>query len=257
METNFHTHTRRCGHASGEDRDYVESAIRSGIKVLGFSDHSPYFFDGSYYSTFRMKREETEGYVNSVLALRKEYAADIDIKLGFETEYYPKYFEKLIEFYSQFPVDYIIMGQHCLLNETEGLYSAAQHKDPAKLKLYVDQVIEGLKTGCFTYLAHPDLFNFTGDRSIWREEYGRLCEGTKALDIPLEINLLGMREGRHYPTKEFFEIAAEHGCDVITGCDAHSPKVVCDTKSEALADSWCSELGLNRVEYPKLRRPVL
>ena len=73
LTTNFHTHTTRCNHAAGEDRQYVEEAIKGGLKVLGFSDHSPYFFSGDYYSTFRMKREQVLGYVDSILALKKEY----------------------------------------------------------------------------------------------------------------------------------------------------------------------------------------
>ena len=77
LTTNFHTHTTRCNHAVGEDRQYVEEAIKGGLKVLGFSDHSPYFFSGDYYSTFRMKREQVPGYVDSILALKKEYKDDI------------------------------------------------------------------------------------------------------------------------------------------------------------------------------------
>ena len=67
---NFHTHTSRCHHAVGEDREYVEAAIARGIKTLGFSDHSPYLFDGDYYSHFRMRPEEFEGYIKSLLSLR-------------------------------------------------------------------------------------------------------------------------------------------------------------------------------------------
>ena len=37
---NYHTHTKRCHHACGEDREYVEAAIESGLKILGFSDHT-------------------------------------------------------------------------------------------------------------------------------------------------------------------------------------------------------------------------
>ena len=32
---NYHTHTKRCHHAVGEDREYIESAIQSGLKTLG------------------------------------------------------------------------------------------------------------------------------------------------------------------------------------------------------------------------------
>ena len=37
MKYNLHTHSFRCNHAAGEDRDYVECAIKAGMKVLGFS----------------------------------------------------------------------------------------------------------------------------------------------------------------------------------------------------------------------------
>ena len=34
LTTNFHTHTTRCNHAVGEDRQYVEAAIKVGLKAL-------------------------------------------------------------------------------------------------------------------------------------------------------------------------------------------------------------------------------
>lgn len=37
LVTNYHTHTKRCGHAYGEDEDFVLSAIKYGIKELGFT----------------------------------------------------------------------------------------------------------------------------------------------------------------------------------------------------------------------------
>ena len=71
---NYHTHTARCNHAEGEDKAYVEEAIKAGVKVLGFSDHAPYLFpDTDYYSVFRMKKEELFEYADSVLSLKKEY----------------------------------------------------------------------------------------------------------------------------------------------------------------------------------------
>ena len=39
---NLHTHTFRCGHASGTDDQMVLSAIEAGFEQLGFSDHMPY-----------------------------------------------------------------------------------------------------------------------------------------------------------------------------------------------------------------------
>ena len=39
LDKNFHTHTYRCGHATGSDEEYILSAIKFGIKELGFTDH--------------------------------------------------------------------------------------------------------------------------------------------------------------------------------------------------------------------------
>jgi histidinol-phosphatase (PHP family) len=54
MIANYHTHTPRCRHAKGSEREYVESAIKAGLQVLGYADHSPQIFPAGYDSTFRM-----------------------------------------------------------------------------------------------------------------------------------------------------------------------------------------------------------
>ena len=93
MIANYHTHTARCGHASGEDREYVESAIAAGFKTLGFSDHAPMPFPEdipesnlSRLLAMRLKTHETDAYFESLLSLREEYKNDIEILLGYEVE---------------------------------------------------------------------------------------------------------------------------------------------------------------------------
>ena len=43
MRTNYHTHTYRCHHASGTEEDYIIEGIEKNLKVLGFSDHGPFY----------------------------------------------------------------------------------------------------------------------------------------------------------------------------------------------------------------------
>ena len=73
MIANYHTHTWRCKHASGTEREYVESAIRGGLKILGFSDHTPMPYDGDYVSPVKMTMDQLEDYVNTILQLKEEY----------------------------------------------------------------------------------------------------------------------------------------------------------------------------------------
>lgn len=230
LSYNLHTHTKRCQHAVGEDRAYVEQAIQAGMKLFGFSDHVPYPFKNGYESYMRMPMAELEGYVDSLIRLRKEYEKDIKILIGFEAEYFPELFDELLDSFKPYPIDYLIMGQHFLNIEAPGNYIGNPFSDEGRLKSYISQVIEGLSTGCFTYLAHPDLPYFTGDAGAYETQMARLCCYAKAHHIPVEVNVLGAAEGRHYPNETFIRTAKAAGCDFVLGWDSHNPNVFTDAE---------------------------
>ncbi len=242
MLFNYHTHTSRCNHASGADKEYVEAAIKRGIKTLGFSDHAPYLFPFTdYYSHFRMSLDQGYEYVESVRALQKEYAKDIRILCGFELEYYPLYHAQEMQFLKQFFPDYLILGQHFVGNEPNG---ETVRRNQEK---YVSQVLEGLKTGDFLYLAHPDISGFEGDEQAILESYRRLCEGAKELGVPVEINLLGLRDERWYPDERFWKIAGEVGNEIVLGADAHAPEHFLHYEDEKKALELAERLGLKLI----------
>lgn len=255
MIYNYHTHSHYCGHAWGLTREYVEKAIKAGIKRLGFSDHSIQFFENGYVSGMRMAPEHAEWYIKEVRTLAEEYRSDIDIYVGFEAEYFPALFPKLRQFCRDYGVDYLILGQHCLTDErTSEHWGVNGTSDPALLTKYVDQVLEGAQTGSFTYVCHPDMFSFFGDDDIYNYEFTRLCDGLNALDLPLEINLLGFRGNRHYPSDRFFSLAASRGCSFVIGCDAHDPDSLTDTKGPSLAQEFMARNGIKEIIEPKLRK---
>ena len=248
MKHNYHAHTAKCNHAIGSEREYIERAIETGMETLGFSDHAPYPFpDTDYRSGFRMKDDELFSYAETIRALQKEYANDIRILCGFELEYYPKYHAQEMEFLNRVHPDYLLLGQHFTGNEIGAPPAATLCEDKA-FSAYITQVLDGLKTGDFLYLAHPDLAGYPFEKETVLREYRRLCEGAKAMHIPLEINFLGLRTKRHYPQKTLFEIAASVGNEVVFGADAHDPKNVFDTASEEIAATWVKELNLHLVE---------
>lgn len=250
MLHNYHTHTARCNHASGLDHEYVEQAIANGMKTLGFSDHAPYIFPGGQYpSEHRMRVDELFSYAESVRSLAKEYEKDIRILCGFELEYYPDYHAEEMAFLRQIKPDYLILGQHFIGNEYSFIPSSrALAGNDLGLIAYVSQVISGLATGDFLYLAHPDLAGYSFSKEAIEREYRRLCVAAKRLGVPLEINLLGLRAKRHYPSETFFRIAAEEGNEIVLGADAHDPFDVCDKVSEEKALEMVKTLGLNLLE---------
>lgn len=249
MIANYHTHTWRCLHAKGTEREYVERAIQGGIRVLGFSDHTPYPFPKSYFSGMRMELNQMEDYTDKVLALKKEYRHDIEIHLGVEAEYYPLFWEELMDFLKDYPVEYMLLAQHHLDSEVNGaFYSGRSTDNPVILKKYMDQCIEAMKKGKFLYFAHPDLLNFCGDEECFDREYRRLCRAANEAGLPLEINFLGIGEKRWYPRPDFWKIAGEEGSRVILGCDAHEPANTWNPDAEEKAMALVRKYGLNLVE---------
>ena len=253
MIANYHTHTPRCHHAQGSEEAYVRCAIEAGLKTLGFSDHTPYPFPDDYISTFRMGVEELPDYANAVRAVQQQFADQIQIHLGVEAEYYPKYFADMVSLLRDNGVEYMILGQHLLGNELGEAYCAIP-SDEAGLVRYCDQSIEAMHTGLFTYFAHPDLVNFLRDPEVYRTHMRRLCKAARSCNLPLEINLLGMKSGRHYPNPLLWELAAEEGCPVILGCDAHQPEALLDGQIERQALELVQRLGLHLLEDVPLRR---
>lgn len=250
---NYHTHTYRCGHARGEDRQYVEEAIEAGIQTLGFSDHAPMPFPSGHHSGFRVQMRDAEGYFASLSDLKKEYARDITIHIGVEAEFYPETFDLFWDYISQFPLEYMILGQHFIGREEDGLYSGAASPSEEKLVKFTDNVIAAIETGKFLYVAHPDLLNYTGEYEPYHREMTRLCKAAKDAGIPLEINRLGYFEHRIYPSDRFFQIAGEVGCNVVIGSDAHSPDVFRDHASIEGCAALAEQHGLSIL--PSLTMP--
>lgn len=249
MLANYHTHTFRCGHATGTEREYIENAIKGGFKILGFSDHAPFRFPDGRESVYRIQTAMAQDYIDTLRALRDEYKDKIKIYIGFEMEYYPKHFDEMLKYTRSLGAEYYILGQHYIENEDpDAIYSGSPCSNEAKLAEYTDCVINGMKSGVFKYVAHPDLFNFIGDKEIKEREWRRLCIAARETEIPLEINFLGIRTGRHYPNEDFWRIAGEEKPKVIFGLDAHTAADTVDEKSLAIAKKTAAFYGLTVVD---------
>lgn len=254
MIANYHTHTWRCNHAAGREEDYVRNAIERNFEILGFSDHTPYGFPEGYYSGFRMRMEQFKDYCDTVRLLQKKYADQIQIPLGVELEYYPAFFSKLLPILQEAGIEYMLLGQHFVGNEIGEHYSGSPTADVSILKKYCFQSADAMQTGLFTYFAHPDLIHFKGDPKEYRRHMRLLCTEARSCGIPLEINMLGRWSGRNYPNPVFWEMAAEEGCDVVLGCDAHAPEHLLKQETERQLLDMIRHYGLHLLEKVPLKK---
>lgn len=248
MKRNYHTHTFRCYHAMGNEYAYIRRALAAGVETLGFSDHAPMLFPEGHDAYYRMRPSLLPDYVETLLEYREQYRGRLEILIGFEVEYYPDLFSLFLELIRPYPIDYLILGQHFLGNEVGAAHMMKETKDEGVLAAYVDQVIAGMGTGVFSCLAHPDVVFFTGDEAAYTREMRRLCRAARERDLPLEYNLLGAAEGRNYPNRTFWPIAAEEGNRVILGWDAHRPSAFSQREVEERALAHLHALGISPME---------
>ena len=204
-----------------------------------------------------MRTDEIDDYCQTLLRLKEKYKGYIDIHIGFETEYYKKYFDSLISLYRKYPIEYIIYAGHFIGNEgDDGTFCAFDRtEDRHRLTAYVDNALEAIDTGRYSMIAHPDMVNFVGDLDFYRQESERLVRGAKAKGIPLEINLYGMRDGRHYPNAEFWRVAGRIGITATLGFDSHHVKHVADRGEILEGLRFADRYGIEIVDRIKLVDP--
>ena len=176
MTYNYHTHTYRCSHATGTEEEYILRAIDCGVTHMGFSDHIPYMFPGGYESFFRVPTAKAEEYFSTLKGLREKYRGQIDLKIGFEMEYYPLHFHTMLRQALNWGCEYLILGQHFIDNERPGSPHVFVPTDSeAALREYADCVLAAMESGVFTYVAHPDIFCFCGSEDVYCREMRRIC----------------------------------------------------------------------------------
>lgn len=238
---NLHTHTARCKHASGRMEEYCRAARDAGVRVLGWSDHTP--FPDARIAHIRMDWNEFPEYLTDLDDMRRKFP-DLEIFTGVEIDFFPDLGRSFYEdhFNPERGVFYRIGGPHFNAPDLDR-FAVFSHRE---VRRYVDSVLELMQTGLFDYIAHPDFFMARCLR--WDSEVAALAaemaRAAKDLSIPLEINTNGLRkppidsaDGRRppYPYRPFWELMGEYGVRMVIGSDAHAPEDVWSQMEEAEA----------------------
>lgn len=255
MEVNYHTHTPRCQHALGTDEEYIQSAIENKMDILGISDHGPF---PDYDFGLRMKYDELDEYLNTFGEYASKYQSQLRILRGLEIEYLPEYnnyYEKLV---ADDRIDYLLLGEHFYHKkngEMGNIFSASSTDTYIE---YAQAIVEGMKTGYFNMIVHPDLMFMS--EYAWDDNCSRatdiIIDAAVKYDYILEYNANGIRRGIRdypdgqrypYPHQGFWEQVSSTNIRVIVGADAHQPHQVWDS-SVLEAIETIKKLRLNVIE---------
>jgi len=252
MRVDMHNHTIRCNHAQGSVEEYIERAIELGVEIYGFSEHAPMEFDPKY----RLSFEEMQAYEAEILAAKAKYKEQIDIRLGYEVDYLPKYMDERV---LNAKVDYLIGSVHFLDNwgfDNPEFIKEYENRDlDAIWQEYFEAIESMAKSGLFDVVGHLDLikvFKFMPKSSIEMLAHPAL-EAIKAAGMVVEINPAGLRKpiGEQYPSRNLLEMVYNMGIDITFGSDAHSVEQVGFGYEEVV--QLAKEIGFERVVVFKNR----
>ncbi len=231
--SSFHTHTHLCKHASGTPLDYVKVAAAEGCSALGISDHCP--LPDTTWSGSRMSVDQLPLYIQLVEEARLR--SPFPVYRGFECEWAEGYRPWLQDFLrEELASEFLVYGPHWVPDNGEYHY-IADVSDHRLLHRYTDLTVQGIGTGLFDFIAHPDLFlaGFTHLNDEVRSCCLAIIDAAVAMRLPMEVNGLGLNRapirGDHgyrspYPVREFWEMAAGRGAIIIFNADAHRPQDV-------------------------------
>jgi len=248
MIVDLHNHTPLCNHAEGSIDAYIQSAIASGTKIFGFSDHAPMDFDPKY----RMRFDQMAQYEADVKAAKERYKDDIQILLAYEVDYLPGHMDKRV---LEADVDYLIGSVHFLegwgFDNPEFLAKWNEQNVDEVWRKYFDTITAMAERQLFDIAGHLDLikvFNFMPKEDV-RNLASNALDAIKDNGMVIEVNIAGYRKPvkEAYPSKELLEEAYKREIPITLSSDAHTPQQIALFDKEVMA--LVSSVGYKECSY--------
>ena len=271
VDYTFHSHTYRCGHAEGDIEDYISLAIKHHYRIYGVSDHV--FLPGVKEPRTRGDYSLLDDYINAFDASKEKHKDEIEMHLGFECEYaevFESYYRNLLK---DKKVDYLILGQHNGFDENKNLIRYIKNHiedEDEDLDRYVVDLIKGMQSGLFMYVAHPDLIFISAKEVTPQLEKltKEIIEASIKYDMPLEINIHGfIRQKKRekynyigYPASYFWDEVSKSKAKVVYGGDFHELDEVGNVIYETQFYEFVKKHNLHLVDideiYKKYRNKI-
>jgi histidinol-phosphatase (PHP family) len=259
LKKDGHTHTHYCPHGSIESVEkYIMQAIKQGFTDYSITEHAPLptaFLKsaaGEQYAidTAGMRIEDVPTYLTEMHDLKKKYASQINIHVGFEIDYAPGFEDWTSAFLNEFgpQTDDNILSLHflqghggwraidyCPEDYKEGIveyYRGFQEAQNAYLSLLLQSIKADLgpykpkRIGHITlcnkferYFDEPTAFNEIGE-SYLKE----ILQEMQQRQLSLDLNVAGLAKPyclQTYPPLPIVEQAKQLGINIVFGSDAH------------------------------------
>ena len=234
MYCDYHTHTPLCLHASGTPQEYVQAAVRAGLREYGISDHAP--MPGEPFDDWRMKQADMPAYLDWLTEARECAALHgLTVRSALECDWFPGIEPWIEHLQGLHAWDYLIGSVH-YLGEKEEFDNPHRmdfwHRTDVEdaWEQYWERFRNMAASGMFHIMGHADLIKKFGFRPSGdlRRYYEPSLEAMRETGACLELNTAGWHNkcGEQYPDGQFLKMAAEAGIPLTISSDAHRPEDV-------------------------------
>jgi histidinol-phosphatase (PHP family) len=254
----YHSHHQRCGHATGEMREYVERAIALGLTDFGVSDHGPaYWLAGDHAQPgTQMAVSWLPGYVEEAQHLKRSFTKEIRLWVGVEADFIEGSEKELAALLDAQAFDYVLGSVHYALGKTvfRKDWDTLANTYPIFADYY-RQVILAAESGIFDILSHltaVEAYSPPIEESIADELYPPVADAVAKSGCVVEINTSGYRKIRAgdgspgnipFPNPKMLRLLVERDVPLTYSSDCHDPDEVGYGASKVF--SLLEELGLN------------
>lgn len=240
----YHTHSYRCGHASGTVEEYVDRAVELGLKEIGLSDHFFFYFLPREKRDPRWAMAEADfpAHYDEMCEVRGSMRDTINVRVGVEVDYVPGHGEDLSRALAPYEFDYILGGIHFLDGWMIDDAAEAERFDGADLvdiyRRYYQSMQQGVRERAFDVVAHFDLpkkFGSTAPEAT-RGIVAETLDCIRDHGVAIEVSTAGLRKPvrEMYPAVDVLrEIRARH-IPIVLSSDAHDPSEVGHAFDQAL-----------------------
>jgi histidinol-phosphatase (PHP family) len=214
------------------------AAAQRGLKIIGFSEHSPRPNGYVYPSDYQEKLiSEFPDYVREVAEMATVGSREgITVALGLEVDYIPGQEAFADSLRKAYPFDYIIGGLH--FQRSWGFDFAAADWEAMRLdekynayaRYYLD-LAAMCRTGMFHIAAHPDLIKLFSVETFraWLDTKGALpviltaLAAMKEHGVIMEVSSAGLRKPCReiYPCPLIMRLSADMELPISFASDAH------------------------------------
>ncbi|KRL37310.1 histidinol-phosphatase HisJ [Liquorilactobacillus uvarum] len=261
MKMDGHTHTELCPHGSGEPVEkMIQRAIALGFDRYCITEHAPLphgflkKYRGSIegLTTASLAWDDLETYFTLAEKMKKKYASQIQISIGFEVDYLPEFEDEIKAFLDEYGArtQQNILSVHFMQGKEDGLWCLDYTiddfangfepflREPQKLyQKYLNLVYRSVTSDLGKYrpqrIGHMSLIKKYQDYFHLPELFdaANIELIKKILDIlvdqkrEIDFNTAGMYKpycNDFYPGEQISKLAFQKKIPLIFGSDAHS-----------------------------------